>query len=86
MFNITHAIATQDKSEIPTAYNISIKVFNLLTLPRFHSETHIRITPMRYQTIKNVTILYSSIASSIAFINLSFPLAIFGESRIQSSG
>lgn len=56
MFNITHAIATQDKSEIPTAYNMSIKFFNLFTLPRFHSETHIRITPMRYQTIKNVTI------------------------------
>ena len=56
MFNITHAIASQDKSETPIPYNISIKVFNLLTLPRFHSETHIRITPMRYQTIKNVTI------------------------------
>lgn len=56
MFSITHAIASQDKSETPIPYNISIKVFNLLTLPRFHSETHIRITPMRYQTIKNVTI------------------------------
>ena len=56
MFKITHAIATQDKSEIPTAYKMSIKFFNLLTLPRFHSEIQIRITPMRYQTIKNVTI------------------------------
>lgn len=61
MFNITHAIASQDKSEIPTAYKMSIKLFNLLTLPRFHSEIHIRITPMRYQTIKNVTILYFSV-------------------------
>ena len=60
MFNIAHAIATQDKSETPTAYNMSIKVFNLLTLPRFHSEIHIRATPMRYQTIKNVTMFYSS--------------------------
>ena len=57
MFNITHAIAAQDKSEIPTAYNISVKVFNLFTLPRFYSEIHIRSTPMRYQTIKNVIIL-----------------------------
>lgn len=39
---------------------MSIKLFNLLTLPRFHSEIHIRSTPIKYQTIKNVTMFCSS--------------------------